>query len=203
MCIYVVTFCKNMDEKIYLDLNRDEFYKWLSENHNSVKECFVKVIMKDPKLTYGQLSYLDAVEVALCFGWIDSTTKKINNFIYQRFSPRLKKSHWTELNKERVRRLIKLGEMTKYGLSVCPNLDIPYLEPKEIINELKKDKKAYEFFKTTPLLYQRIRLSNIEWTYKRTKNIEKYKKSIENLIKYCWQGNLYGKWDDYGRLIQY
>lgn len=138
MCIYVVTFCKNMDEKIYLDLNRDEFYKWLYENHNSVKECFVKVIMKDPKLTYRQLSYLDAVEVALCFGWIDSTTKKINNYIYQRFSPRLKKSHWTELNKERVRRLIKLGEMTKYGLSVCPNLDIPYSEPKKIINKLKK-----------------------------------------------------------------
>ena len=194
----------NMVEKnpnIYLHISRDGFYSWLKENYNSQTECYVVVSRKDPsKLPCGQLSYLDAGEVALCFGWIDSTEKKIDNVDYQRFSPRRKNSHWTELNKERVRRLIRLGEMTEHGLAVCPDLDIHYSEPQEIITELKKDKTAYDFFRTTPPLYQRIRLDNIQWTLQRTKDIVKYNTGIDRLISYCRQRKMYGRWDDYGRL---
>lgn len=60
--------------------------------------------------------YIDAVEEALCFGWIDSTVKKLDNGItIQRLSPRKKGSIWSELNKERCRRMEKLGKMTQAG----------------------------------------------------------------------------------------
>lgn len=186
---------------IYLHPSRDGFYSWLQENHSSQHECYVAVFRQDPsKLPCWQLSYLDAVEVALCFGWIDSTAKKIDHVDYQRFSPRRKNSHWTELNKERVRRLIRLGEMTEHGLAVCHAIDTLYQEPQDIIQALKKDKTAYDFFRATPSLYQRIRLDNIQWVLQRTKDINKYKASIDRLIKYCRQRKLYGRWDDYGRL---
>ncbi len=65
-----------------------EFRKWLEENNQIQKECFIK--LKRGKPDNNNFYYLDAVEVALCFGWIDSTVKKINGESYQRFSPRKK-----------------------------------------------------------------------------------------------------------------
>ena len=64
------------------------------------------------------LWYLDAVEEALCFGWIDSTVKTIDGVTLQRFGKRVKNSQWTELNKERCRRLEALGLMTDSGRAV-------------------------------------------------------------------------------------
>ena len=65
----------------------------------------------------GILPYLDVVEEALCFGWIDSTLKKLpDGRLAQRLSPRRKNSHWTELNKERCKRLAEQGLMTDAGL---------------------------------------------------------------------------------------
>ena len=87
--------------------NRAEFREWLS-NHPEETECWVQVKRGrpvDPETFY----YLDAVEEALCFGWIDSTHKEIDGVRMQRFTPRKKNSPWTELNKERVRRLERLG----------------------------------------------------------------------------------------------
>ena len=73
-------------------------------NHASARECWLEV--KRGRLdTPGVFYYLDAVEEALCFGWIDSTQKRIGDRMMQRFSPRRKGSPWSELNKERVRRL--------------------------------------------------------------------------------------------------
>ena len=66
--------------------------------------------------------YIDAVEEALCFGWTDSSQKVIEGVRYQRFSPRRKGSVWTELNKERVRRLERLNLMTDAGRSILPNM---------------------------------------------------------------------------------
>ncbi len=67
----------------------------------------------DEKAFPHAIPYLDAVEGALCFGWIDSTRKKTaSGFLAQRLTPRSRKSKWSELNKERVRRLTRLGLMT-------------------------------------------------------------------------------------------
>ena len=98
--------------------NRTDFREWLS-SHPDASECWVHVNRGkpvDPDLLY----YLDAVEEALCFGWIDSTHKEIDGVRMQRFTPIKKNSPWTELNKERVRRLEKLGLMTNAGRAVLP-----------------------------------------------------------------------------------
>ena len=99
--------------------SRLEFRKWLTANHDCETECWIALKRGEPK-NDGELYYLDAVEEALCFGWIDSITKPINGERFQRFTPRKKNSPWTELNKERVRRLEKLGLMTDAGRAVLP-----------------------------------------------------------------------------------
>ena len=109
-----------MDITLLLEFTqRQQLRDWLQENHASAKECWV--VMSRAKNPVGVLPYLDVVEEALCFGWIDSTMKKLpDGRLAQRLSPRRKKSHWTELNKERCRRLIQEGKMTDAGLNVIP-----------------------------------------------------------------------------------
>ena len=98
---------------------RQQLRDWLQGNHASAKECWV--VMSRAKNPMGVLPYIDVVKEALCFGWIDSTLKRLpDGRLAQRLSPRRKKSHWTELNKERCRRLIQEGKMTDAGLNVIP-----------------------------------------------------------------------------------
>ena len=67
--------------------------------------------------------YIDALEEALCFGWIDSTTKKISEEVTaQKLCPRKPHSNWSELNKERCRRMERLGLMTDAGRAVLPDM---------------------------------------------------------------------------------
>lgn len=101
-------------DKIVQPLARLEWRKWLSDYHSSEDYCWL-ITTKNQSF-----SYLDAVEESLCFGWIDSTRKKIDDsHTAQRFSPRKKNSNWSGLNKERVRRLDKLGLMKKKEKKYC------------------------------------------------------------------------------------
>ena len=99
--------------------NNAEFREWLEKHSAEETECWVVLRRGKPK-DDGNFYYLDAVEAALSFGWIDSTQKIVDGVHYQRFSPRKKNSPWSELNKERVRRLEKLGLMTESGRAVLP-----------------------------------------------------------------------------------
>ena len=98
----------------------EEFRRWLDENHKSKKEIWLiqyKRAAKKPSI-----NYIDAVEEALCFGWIDGTQKSMDAERYAlRFSPRRPKSNWTETNKERARRLIAEGKMTEAGFATLPS----------------------------------------------------------------------------------
>lgn len=98
----------------------DEFYSWLLQNVNNEKEVFVRISRQKPEKCVDVLSYYDAVEAALCFGWIDSTLRNLNGVLVQRFSPRKKKSHWTESNMKRCLDLDKRGLMREEGKKVCP-----------------------------------------------------------------------------------
>ena len=98
--------------------SREQWRDWLVENHSTKREIWISTT-KSPD----GLQYLDAVEEALCFGWIDSTIKAGEGVMWRRFSPRRKRSPWTELNKERCRRLERLGLMTDAGRAVMPNMD--------------------------------------------------------------------------------
>ena len=101
--------------------DRDNWRKWLEKYHNKEPEIWLVYYNKvSGKPT---LPYNDAVEEALCFGWIDSTVKKIDEESYgQRFSPRNQRSNWSEANKERVIRLLKLGKMTPTGIAKLGNI---------------------------------------------------------------------------------
>ena len=105
--------------------NRQELRTWLSENCTCENSCWVCVSMK-PSL--GTLCYLDVVEECLCFGWIDTTRKKLpDGKLIQRLTPRSKNSKWSELNKERVRRLEKLGFMTDEGRKRLPDMSLDFV----------------------------------------------------------------------------
>ncbi len=103
-----------MSLKLYIS-NRKEWRKWLKENHSVIREIWLIYYKKHtgkPRIPYN-----DAVEEALCFGWIDSTVKRIDDEKYcQKFTPRNDKSNWSEHNKKRVAKMIKEKKMTKYGL---------------------------------------------------------------------------------------
>ena len=105
-----------MEITILLEFSeRQQLRDWLTENHASAKECWV-TMSRSKNPPSGVLPYLDAVEEALCFGWIDSTLKKLpDGRLAQRLSPRRKKSHWTELNKQRCKELESRGLMTQAG----------------------------------------------------------------------------------------
>lgn len=96
--------------------NRDDWRAWLKRNHSSQKEVWLIYCKKHtgkPRIPYD-----DAVEEALCYGWIDSTVKRIDDEKYARkFTPRNEKSNWSELNKKRARKMIKAGRMTQAGLA--------------------------------------------------------------------------------------
>ena len=98
----------------------EDLYAWFLENSQEKQEVFVKVSRKRPEKCDGILSYYDAVNVALCFGWIDSVLRNLDGVLVQRFSPRRKNSHWTELNITRCVELDKKGLMQESGKKVCP-----------------------------------------------------------------------------------
>ena len=100
--------------------DRNELRQWLEENHSMVRECWV-VSYRKKQPEWDALLYQEIVEEALCFGWIDSTCKKLpDGRLVQRLSPRCKRSHWTELNKQRCHDLEHRGLMTPAGLAAMP-----------------------------------------------------------------------------------
>ncbi len=175
---------------------RLEFRNWLEKNCETKRQCFVIVTSK--KVMSEGFCYLDAVEEAICFGWIDSVFKKDENgnFII-RFSPRKKNSNWTELNKERARRLIRLNKMSEFGRKSLPNLEEPFVVPEDVDEIFKKDEQLLKEIAKLPRLYFRIRVDNI---LKVRKNEEQFKFRLEKFIKYTKEGKMYGQWDDCGRL---
>ena len=97
-------------------INRDEWRAWLETNHATASELWL-VIYKKHTGKVG-VAYEEAVEEALCFGWIDGVMHRIDDEKYAlRFSPRKKNSVWSESNKRRVAKLIKQGCMTEAGLA--------------------------------------------------------------------------------------
>ncbi|KRM30839.1 hypothetical protein FC83_GL001398 [Agrilactobacillus composti DSM 18527 = JCM 14202] len=145
--------------------------------------------------------YVDAVEEALCFGWIDSTYKVIvpGQPASQRLVPRNPHSQWSELNKQRCRRLIRLGKMTPAGARLLPDLDPGQfkIDPK-IINALKRQPKAWAFFQTCPPLYRRVRCDTIQIKKRDTKL---FQARLAKFVAACAQQKLIGQWDDGGRLM--
>ena len=181
-----------------LEVNsRDEFRQWLALNHQAERECWVAVKRGKPIDGGKTFWYVDAVEEAVCFGWIDSTTKKLDDGVtYQRFAPRRAGSAWSELNKARCRRLERLGRMTDAGRAIMPTDELVIMP--EILEALQADPVVWDNFQRLPDLYRKVRIDTIG-IKRRQWNLfnQRLKKFVENTR----QGILYGEWSDNGRLL--
>ncbi len=154
--------------KTFYPKNRKEWRSWLAKHHNTSKDIWLIYYKKDsgkPRIPYN-----DAVEEALCYGWIDSILKPRNAKSWvQRFSPRKIKSALSEMNKERVRRLIKTKKMTRFGLKSIEHhlkekTSTPkkFILPNDILLFLKKNPNAWKNFQKFPTSYKHIRIGWID-----------------------------------------
>ena len=99
---------------------REQLRDWLMVNHATSKEAWI-TINRSKQPREDAIPYVDMVEELLCFGWIDSTVKRLpDGRNAQRISPRRKGSHWTKLNLERCANLSAKGLMTEAGLHAMP-----------------------------------------------------------------------------------
>ena len=104
----------NKEIETYSPQSQTDWRQWLEKNHQSKQSVWLVFYTK--KSNIPSLSWSEAVDEALCFGWIDSTRKKINDISFmQFFSKRKSKSNWSKINKEKVQQLIGNKRMTKAG----------------------------------------------------------------------------------------
>jgi len=102
-----------------LPTSRMEFRRWLQKHHADRTEIWL--IQYKKATGKPSLDYVEAVEEAICFGWIDGFVKTIDSQRYAtRFTPRRPRSNWTSTNKERARKMIATGKMTAAGRKNLP-----------------------------------------------------------------------------------
>lgn len=180
--------------------SRMELHEWLIQNHRTETECWVVVKRGRPK-DDGTFWYIDAVEEAMCFGWIDSTVKKIDeNITAQKLCPRKSGSIWSELNKERCRRMERLGLMTDAGRAVLPDMsDNSFQIDPEILQALQSDSVVWDNFCRLPELYKRIRIDTMQINRKHRPEV--FKSRLKKFTQNTRAGIMYGEWNDNGRLL--
>ena len=180
--------------------NRNELRQWLVLNHDKENECWV-VVKRGRPLDNKTFWYIDAVEEALCFGWIDSVIKKLSNgTTAQKLTPRRKNSSWSELNKERCRRMERLGLMTEAGRAVMPDMSAKgFVIDNAVLEALQKDKEIWNNFQQMPPLYQRVRIDTIQI---KKKQPELFKKRLQKFLDNTKAGIMFGEWNDNGRLLE-
>ena len=169
----------------YYAKDRATWRKWLLKNHKTAEGIWLVYYKKDSGKT--RVSWDDAVDEALCFGWIDSTINPIDELSYmQLFMPRKPKSAWSKLNKTRVEKLTEQGLMTEAGLEkielakqhgTWTKLDHveAFAVPEDLMKAFSKNKKAKAYFDTlnkSPMKYLLYWLHNAKREDTRNKRIE-------------------------------
>ncbi len=180
--------------KTFYPKSNEAWQKWLEKNHQ--KEQSIWIIYYKAKSNMPTVKYTDAVDIALCYGWIDSTSRPIDEEKYmQYFTKRKPKSVWSKVNKEKVERLIKEGKMTKAGfesieiakqngswniLDDAENLVIP--------NNLENEFKKYKNANTNFLSLSRSDKRNILQWLTLAKRSETIQKRVEEIASLAEQG---------------
>lgn len=169
--------------------SQSDFRKWLEGNHNKKTELFVgfyKVNSGKPSMTWSQ-----AVDQAICFGWIDGVRKSIDQDVYFiRFTPRKPTSIWSSVNIKKVEELSNQGLMQPAGLASFAfrkeHKSRIYAYEKEAIilsagfeEKFKENKKAWAFFQSLPPSYHK---SAINWVMTGKQEATRVKR-LEELIK--------------------
>jgi uncharacterized protein YdeI (YjbR/CyaY-like superfamily) len=180
---------------VYFD-NRHDWRDWLQNNFEDADEIWLIF----PKKHTGKPSivYNDAVEEALCFGWIDSIRKTLDeDHAAQRFSPRKAKSNWSQSNRKRMRWLLENHKVheslaDKYRSIVDEEFEFP----QDILTQIKANKKAWGNYQRFSEAYKRIRIAYIEAARNRP---EEFEKRLRNFIAKTEENKMIG----YGGIEKY
>lgn len=169
--------------------DRKDWRNWLKQNYKTEKEIWLVY----PRKTTGKprIAYNDAVEEALCFGWIDSIVKKLDDeHTVQRFSPRKPKASYSQANIERLRGLVSEKKVVKeVEATLGEVLNEAFVIPPDILKAIKDNKKAWKHFQAFSDAYIRIRIAFIDGARKRP---EEFKKRLRHFIEMTEQNKLFG-----------
>ncbi|HEU4880959.1 MAG TPA: YdeI/OmpD-associated family protein [Longimicrobium sp.] len=169
--------------------DRDDWRAWLAANHRTEKEIWLVY----PKKHSGKprIPYNDAVEEALCFGWIDSTQKTLDeDHTAQRYSPRRPGIPYSQPNQERLRRMIAQGKvLPEVRESIGDLLERPFAMPPDILQALQADEQAWSHLRRWSESYLRIRVAFVDAA---RDDPAEFQKRLANLIGKSSQGKQYG-----------
>ena len=180
-----------MKNTLYVQ-TRQEWRQWLRENFDKQSEIWFIYYKKHTRIP--SVPYNEAVEEALCFGWVDSLVKKIDEQKYaQKFTPRRKGSSWSDLNKKRVKKMIAAGKMTEAGLQKIEfNPDEPIESvsnkknkgltiPAYIINVIKRNKAAWKNYNNRAPSHKRNYIGWIDSARKEETRQRRLKEAVQKL----------------------
>jgi uncharacterized protein YdeI (YjbR/CyaY-like superfamily) len=174
--------------------DREKWRNWLGRNYNKKKEIWLIYYRKASGKS--RIPYDEAVEEALCYGWIDSIVKKMDDERFvQRFSPRRPTSVLSEMNKERIHKMIKEKKMTEFGLKAVAHVfnkdkEYEFIIHPDILKELKKNKEVWKNFNKFPEHYKKIRIAYIERL--RERDINLFNKTLQHFIKNTEKNKRFG-----------
>jgi uncharacterized protein YdeI (YjbR/CyaY-like superfamily) len=154
-----ITKTQKTDFPIIFFESQDEWRSWLEKNHNVDRGVWLRFYKKGSGIT--SLNYAQALDEALCYGWIDGQSKTSDEKSYlQKFTRRSARSIWSKRNIEHIARLTEEGKMKPSGLKAAEaakadgRWDMAYDSPgnmsipEDFLLELSKDNKAFAFFET-------------------------------------------------------
>lgn len=174
--------------KVKFFLTSSDFRSWLEHNHSQCAELLVGFYKKDSGRA--SITYAEALDLALCHGWIDGVRKRLDDFAYTiRFTPRKTKSKWSVVNVRRVQQLTKQGLMHRAGLKAFagaedqpPSYSYEQRQTAQLDaaqeTRFRANKKAWSFFQEQPAWYQRT----ATWWVISAKKEETRQRRLEQLI---------------------
>lgn len=167
--------------------NRQEWRKWLAKNHGSVSEIWLVFYKKHTGIT--TMSYDAAVEEAICFGWIDSLIRRLDDDRYARkFTPRKENSKWSTANRRRYAKMQSEGLLREPGIARPPTErsgDSPQVSadelPPYITKELKQNPQAWQNFQKLPPSHKRRYIGWIDSAKREVTKEKRLREAIELL----------------------
>jgi uncharacterized protein YdeI (YjbR/CyaY-like superfamily) len=153
---------------------RAQWRRWLERHHENEREVWL--VSYRTHTGRSRISYNDAVEEALCFGWIDSNQKGVDeDRLAQRYTPRRRAGGLSEMNKQRVRRLVAEGRMTPAGLAkIGDALEVePFTLAQDVEQALRHDLATWQNFEAFPESYRRVRVAYVEAARRRPGEFER------------------------------
>ena len=179
---------KKLPQTLYFS-TRSEWRKWLKKNYKT--ETGIWLVYYKKESGKPRIAYNDAVEEALCFGWIDSNIKTLDSERFvQKFSPRKPQTEYSQANKERLKKLITHNKVMKDVIqNINHVLEKHFTFPKDILNAIKSNPQAWKNYKQFSPSYQRIRIAFIDGARNRP---EEFQKRLRYFIKMTEKDKKFG-----------